>query len=121
MSSSIECLECKTKTYGRSDKKFCSDQCRTSYHNRHNSDSNNFMRNINNVLRKNRRILLELNPRGKTKVTKTQLIDKGFKFSYYTNEYITQAGKVYKFCYEQGYLELDGGIFALVKREEYVE
>ena len=80
-----KCLECKEKLYGRADKKFCSDQCRTAHHNKQNADSNNFMRNVNNILRKNRRILLALNPKGKAKATRTQLIDKGFKFSYYTN------------------------------------
>ena len=114
-------MECKEKLFGRADKKFCSDQCRTAHHNRENADSNNFMRNINNILRKNRRILLALNPHGKSKATKTQLLDKGFKFSYYTNEYITKAGKVYKFCYEQGYLDLGKNKYALVIRKEYVD
>lgn len=79
------------------------------------------MRNINNTLRKNRRILFALNPKQTAKVSKTELLDQGFKFSYFTNEYVTQAGKVYKFCYEQGYLDLGNGKYALVKRKEYVE
>jgi len=65
--------------------------------------------------------LFALNPRQSTKVTKTELLDEGFKFSYFTNEYVTRAGKVYKFCYEQGYLDLGNGKYALVKRKEYVE
>lgn len=121
MAKTTKCLECGISVYGRSDKKFCSDPCRTSYHNKNNMDSNNFMRNINNILRKNRRILKELNPSGKKRVSKEALIDRGFKFSYYTNEYITKAGKVYKFCYEQGYLALEKNKYALVVREEYVK
>lgn len=121
MAKALKCLECKSEMQGRSDKKFCSDYCRTAHHNKNNSDSNNFMRNINNILRKNRRILKELNPGGTTKVSKTELLDLGFKFSYYTNEYVTKAGKIYKFCYEQGYLELDRGKYAIVQRKEYVE
>lgn len=121
MAKAQKCLECKTEIFGRSDKKFCSDYCRTAHHNKNNSDANNFMRNINNILRKNRRILMELNPSGTTKVSKTELLDRGFKFSYYTNEYMTKAGKSYKFCYEQGYLDLGKGKYAIVKRKEYVE
>ncbi len=79
------------------------------------------MRNINNILRKNRRILVSLNPKGTAKVNKVELLDLGFKFSYYTNEYKTKAGKVYKFCYEQGYLDLGKGKYAIVKRKEYVD
>lgn len=116
-----KCIECKDTFTGRADKKFCSDQCRTSHNNRLNSDSTNFMRNVNNLLRKNRRILAELNPNGKNKVHKDQLITRGFKFSYFTNEYITKSGNVYRFCYEHGYLALQKEMYALVIRQEYVE
>jgi predicted nucleic acid-binding Zn ribbon protein len=116
-----KCLECSEPVKGRKDKKFCSDQCRTAYYNKLNSDENKFMRNITAILRKNRRILMMLNPDGKTKVSRTELLDEGFKFSYLTNEYKTQTGKVYRFCYEQGYLALDDNMYALVIRKEYVE
>jgi hypothetical protein len=33
--------------------KFCSDVCRNAYNNKINKDSTNFMRNVNNKLRKN--------------------------------------------------------------------
>ncbi len=115
------CLECGDKVHGRADKKFCSDQCRTSYNNRNNSDASNFMRNVNNILRKNRRILAEFNPKEKSKTTKTRLLDAGFKFSYFTNTYTTKNGKVYYFCYDQGYLPLDNDWYALVVRKSYVE
>lgn len=121
MAGSKKCLVCKTPFHGRADKKFCSDQCRTTHHNVLNSDSSNFMRNINNMLRKNRRILAALNPNGKAKVSKTQLLDEGFKFSYFTNEYVTKSGNAYRFCYDQGYLQLADDMYALVKRKKYVE
>ena len=114
------CQICGEPVTGRSDKKFCSDQCRTTYNNRQNSDANNFMRNVNNILRKNRRILAALNPKGKTKIHRDKLLEQGFKFSYFTNIYRTRGGKVYHFCYEQGYLELEEGMLALVIRKEYV-
>ena len=116
-----ECIECGEKFIGRADKKFCSSNCRSQYNNRLNSNSNNFMRNINNILRKNRRILEELNPNGKARVHRDELLEKGFRFSYFTNEYITKSGNVYHFCYEYGYLPLKDGYFTLVIRQEYVE
>jgi len=79
------------------------------------------MRNINNILRKNRRILASYNPEGKSKITKAKLLNKGFKFSYYTNIYITKSGKTYYFCYEQGYLPIDHDYYALVIRQDYVD
>jgi|SRR5690606_23156326 len=111
------CLECGEKIIGRADKKFCSDYCRNSYNNKLNTDSKNLIRNINNRLRKNYRILEELNPEGKTKTTKTRLLDKGFDFEYITNTYTTQKGSVYYFVYDLGYLPLDNDFYMLVKRE----
>ncbi|MDC3210069.1 hypothetical protein OAU10_01080 [Saprospiraceae bacterium] len=115
------CLECTDEFIGRADKKFCCDSCRSSYNNKLNSDTTNFVRNINNILRKNRRILAELNPNGKSKTHKDKLLEKGFKFSYFTNIYKTKAGKIYYFCYDQGYLPLDNGWMALVVKKSYVE
>ena len=116
-----QCLECGESFKGRVDKKFCSDLCRNSYNNRNNSDSNNFMRNINNILRRNRHILEELNPEGKAKVQREKLISKGFNFNYYTNTYLTKTGNHYYFCYEYGYLQLEGDYLALVKRQKWME
>ncbi len=120
MEEEKSCLECGTKIYGRIDKKFCSDQCRNSYNNRLNSDSNNYIRNVNNILRKNRRVLEQMNPDGKTKAHRDKLAEKGFDFNYFTNTYVTRAGATYFFCYDYGYLPLDNNWFMLVKRQEYV-
>ena len=111
------CLECGEKIIGRADKKFCSDYCRNAFNNKVNKDSKNLIRNINNRLRKNYRILEELNTTGKSKVTKTRLLDKGFDFEYFTNTYTTQKGSIYYFIYDQGYLPLENDFYMLVKRE----
>ncbi len=108
------CLECGTKIIGRIDKKFCSDQCRNTYNNRLNRDETAYMTKINRTLRKNRKILKELNPEGKSKVSRNRLKAAGFDFKYFTHFYKTKEGKVYYFCYEYGYLPLDNGYFALV-------
>lgn len=112
-----QCLECGEKLVGRIDKKFCSDYCRNAYNNRINKDAKNLIRNINNRLRKNWRILEALNPDQKTKTTRSKLISKGFDFNYFTSIYTTKKGTVYYFVYDQGYLPLDNDYYALVKRE----
>jgi hypothetical protein len=112
------CLECGEKIIGRADKKFCSDQCRVSYNNKLNSDKTNYVRNVNNTLSKNRRILLELNPEGKRKISRDKLAQKGFSFTYHTDIYKTKDGAIYYYCYEQGYLEIDGKTLLLVAKQE---
>ncbi len=116
-----KCLACSEPIKGRSDKKFCGDYCRNSYNNQLNRDPNNYARRINHILRKNRRILAELNPHGKAKVHRDQLFEQGFNFNYYTNRYVTKSGNDYHFVYDYGYLELDRDMFALVYRKEYVK
>ena len=111
------CPECGEKIIGREDKKFCSDGCRNSFNNKINKDSNNFMRNINNKLRRNYRILMELNTDGKSKTTKNKLLSKGFDFDYFTNILHTKTGNTYHFLYDQGYLSLDNDFYMLVKKD----
>lgn len=113
-----KCLECGTVIRGRIDKKFCSDYCRNAYNNKLNKDSKNLVRNINNRLRKNYRILdsFELKE-GKTRTSKTRLLDKGFDFEYITNLYTTKKGTTYYFVYDLGYLPLDNDYYMIVKRE----
>ncbi len=111
------CLECGEKIVGREDKKFCSDGCRNAYNNKINKDSTNYMRNINNKLRKNYRILSELNTDGKSKTTRTKLLSKGFDFGFFTNILQTKTGNTYYFLYDQGYLPLDNDFYMLVKKD----
>jgi predicted nucleic acid-binding Zn ribbon protein len=111
------CLECGEKIVGREDKKFCSDGCRNAYNNKINKDSTNYMRNINNKLRKNYRILSDLNAEGKSKTTKTKLLSKGFDFDFFTNILNTGTGNTYFFVYDQGYRYLDNDFYMLVKKE----
>ena len=112
-----KCLECGEALKGRSDKKFCSDYCRNTYNNKVNRDSKNLIRNINNHLRKNYKILIDLNPRGKTKVKRKTLVQKNFDFDLFTSIYVTRSGSQYFYVYDQGYLELENDFFLLIKRD----
>lgn len=112
-----KCLECETPVKGRIDKKFCNDYCRNAYNNKLNKDNKNLIRNINNRLRKNHRILSELNTTGKTKVTRTKLYHKGFDFNFFTSIYTTKTGNTYFYLYNQGYLALDNETFLLIKKD----
>jgi len=112
-----QCLECGEKIVGRIDKKFCTDYCRNAYNNKVNKDSKNLIRNTNNRLRKNYKILSELNQSGKTKVTKTKLLHQNFDFNLFTSIYTTKTGNVYYYIYDQGYLGLDNDFYLLIKKD----
>jgi hypothetical protein len=115
------CLSCRKAIKGRTDKKFCDDFCRNNYNNHLKSGDNNYMRNINNALRKNRRILatlLEGIAEGKLTISKGSLAAQGFAFNYFTHIYTNKEGRIYYLCYDYGYLPLQGDFYLLVKREE---
>ena len=115
------CKECQEELHGRRDQKFCCDQCRNTFNNRNNEDTNNYVRRINSILRKNRRILSNLNPDGKKTVDAITLAEEGFNFHYFTNTYKTQKGSIYFFCYDHGYILLENNQYMLVHKQDYVK
>lgn len=115
-----KCIECSTELIGRADKRFCSDQCRSTYYNRENKEALVVVKSVNKILRKNYKILRELNPNGKMKIKREDILRKGFDFNYITGFYTTKAERTYYFVYDQGYTELDDDYYALVVKKEYI-
>lgn len=116
------CLACGKPLKGRIDKKFCDDYCRNNYNNQQKAKSNysSLVRNINNALLKNRKILESILPEGEetAKASRDKLQRLGFHFKYITHQYTTRTGKVYYYCYDLGYLPLDGDWFLIVRKKE---
>ncbi|MEP7376014.1 MAG: hypothetical protein ABI675_21640 [Chitinophagaceae bacterium] len=116
------CLSCGKNVKGRADKKFCDDACRNSYNNELKFKNNiNYIRNINNALLKNRRVLkniLEATPEEKITLHKDKLTRLGFNFRYITHTYTTKRAHTYFFCYDYGYMPLENDRYLIVKRKE---
>ena len=116
------CLSCNKPLKGRVDKKFCDDYCRNNYNNQQKAKGSHssFVRNINNALLKNRKILESILQGGEetAKANKDKLMRLGFQFKYVTHIYTTKTGKTYYYCYDYGYLPLDHDWFLIVKKKE---
>lgn len=114
------CLACGKPLRGRADKKFCDDYCRNNYNNQLKGPVNNYVRNINNALGKNRRILDGLLPNngGVARASKEKLDQLGFHFRYITHTHTTRTGCTYFFCYDCGYLPLEKGNYLIVRKKE---
>ncbi len=110
------CLECNAPLTGRSDKKFCDDLCRTAYHNRQNKEDTDFIRNVQSILRKNRKILAGLNRDGDKVMQKQVLIAQGFNFDFHTNSFQTPEGKTCFYCFDYGYSDENDGQVEILKR-----
>lgn len=78
--------------------------------------NNDMIRSVNQILKKNRDILLKLNHDGKTRISGPELTAAGFDLHYHTHTYQTQKGDCHIFCYEYGYLKLNSNEFLLVLR-----
>ncbi len=75
------------------------------------------MRNVNNILRRNRRILKKLfPPSGETvRITKQKLDSKGFLPEYFTHTTTNKNGRMYYCCYDYAYQQLKSGGCVIVK------
>ncbi|MCG6189276.1 hypothetical protein [Maribellus maritimus] len=113
-----KCFECGEPLRGRADQKFCNDLCRNAYNNKKLGKSSKYIRKINRILRTNHSILKDLNTENKTTIPSKKLEKENFNFNYHTHYYKTRNGKVYFFCYDQGYLKLDSNRYLLVKKED---
>ncbi len=114
------CLTCDKILRGRADKKFCNDYCRNTFNNSLKSPGNNFVRNVNNALGKNRRILQELlSPDDDNiKVQKEKLLQLGFQFKYFTHHNITATGGACFYCYDHGWIVLENDWYLVVREKE---
>lgn len=102
------CVQCGRQMEGRIDKRYCSDQCRFLLNNQKRREDKGelLMAKVNTILRKNRTILRQASPLGKTTIRRQVLEMAGFNFLHHTHLYRTQKGSTYHFCYDYGYLLL---------------
>ena len=98
----MQCLECNVPLKGRIDKKFCCDQCRSTYHNRTHRKENAYMRRLDRQLKKNRLLLKNLLARGLTKINTKDLILMGFNWAIMTGFNIDSTGAKVIYCYDYG-------------------
>ena len=80
------CIECGDRIrYGRSDKKFCCDSCKSAHHNRVSKASRNIRRKIQRMLNRNYEILDSLLKADVTASDMMELMSMGFTPGLYTS------------------------------------
>ena len=114
----MNCLECGDSILGRADKKFCNDACRNAYNNKQNSLLLQTVSPINAILKRNYKILLELDfVENKCKIDRATLTKKGFNFGYITQIKTYKNGAQYYFVYNIGYKFLEDDRLLIVKND----
>lgn len=97
------CLQCGEKLRGRSDKKFCDDQCRNQFNNERARVKNPCVSYVNYQLKKNRSILeILFNVHKDVEIPKRILAENGYNFSFFTHEEQSR-----RYCYEFGYEQVN--------------
>lgn len=77
------------------------------------------MRQVNAILRRNHYILRQSSPEGKSTLRRQVLDAAGFDFHYFTHVYRTRSGNTYYFCYDYGYMYLEGERVLVVSRHPF--
>lgn len=73
------------------------------------------IRNFNNRLRRNRKILERIVEKGKSICSANQLRYMGFDFSIHTSIYINEVGETCYYCYDRGYVSMGNDQYQLLK------
>ncbi len=113
------CLNCnKPIKSGRSDKKFCDSACKDEYYNKIKIQEHKEIKKIDQVLKRNLRILKRLfDPKKENKlVDREALLKAGFEFDFHTHLIITKfKANEFTFCYDYGYREVEKNKYKIVK------
>jgi predicted nucleic acid-binding Zn ribbon protein len=113
------CLICKKEITGRSDKKFCSVQCKNYYHTNLRRVTSVEVKEIDIILHRNRSILLEIMGKHKShlKCLRIELEKRKFNFKYHTHTNSNSAGKVYHFVYDFAWMTFSDDEVLIIRRK----
>jgi hypothetical protein len=118
---------------GREDRQYCDSGCRTNYNNRKRREAQvsdesdlkllsppDYITRIQEILLNNRKILEGLcNEEKASRIKMRDLIGKGFNTKFMTSvSDQTESGKVYDFCFEYGYCEVDEYAIVICRKRE---
>lgn len=110
-----KCLECGDKiAYGRTDKKFCCEECRKKYNYSSSRNSRMFRRKVLTMLSRNYAILDGMISAGKDSADLMDLVPMGFVPGIVTSHRRTGKHDVYN-CFDIKYAMTSTRIFSMVK------
>lgn len=117
----LECLECgKEILYGRTDKKFCSEDCKNKYHNNKHKYSRNVHNKVLNGIERNYDILNRLHRSHIASIDIGDLLALGFRLDYSTGYRRANRHDEYR-CFEFKYYITRNRLFGLQKVEPPID
>jgi hypothetical protein len=112
-----KCTECKIELKGRTDKKFCSVQCKNDYNNTIRKGTKKDTAIIDSYLHRNREILMTLlGDNNKIQLDKLILSRAKFRFEYHTGHYLNKEGKTYWYVYDFAWMDFSDQKVLIIRK-----
>ena len=112
------CLQCEKPLHGRSDKRFCSVECKHAWNAARRRTTRSVTDEIDNILHRNREILAMLmgEKTNKMEVERLVLDRAGFNFKYITGINTNSQGKLYHYVYDFAWMEFSKQLVLIVRK-----
>lgn len=113
-----KCKICSKSIKGRSDKIFCSIQCKNYYHKHLRYAAQKAAIEINGYLQRNYSILLELLGKNsaQVKLYRNVLEKKKFRFKYHTHTHVNSRQKTFHYVYDLAWMEFSDDEILVVRK-----
>jgi hypothetical protein len=100
------CRICKKVFIGRKGKMYCSPACKAIYHQKLNVVTEEATRDIDKILHRNRKTLLEIMGKASAikRVDRALLDNKKFNWHFITHTHINSQGKIVNYVYDYSYI-----------------
>lgn len=109
------CLECGDQIrYGRTDKKFCCERCKSKFHNAQMKSTKAYRTKINSILGRNYDLLDEIVKSGHDSVQLIDIMARGFVPGVVTSYHRVGKHDVFN-CYDIKYIMTGTRLFSIVK------
>ena len=116
-----QCPVCGTRFEGRTDKRYCSDQCRVTHNRHHQRQAEAPLLEVLSILRHNRTVLKSLCPGKKAQVSREKLEALRFNPEVFSSIHVN-AYHTYFFCGDFGFQPFQAGgkdMALIIRREPY--
>jgi len=112
------CQQCGQEMQGRTDKKFCSTDCKNRYHIDNRRNTRDAVAEIDGYLHRNREILVTLmGSSTKVEIDRLVLSRTGFRYDYHTGTYLNKKGKMYRLVYDYAWMDFSDQKVMIVRKK----
>jgi hypothetical protein len=112
------CLTCQKTIIGRSDKKYCSVDCKNALHAKKRQEKPDIFRETNGWLHRNHAILATIMGNSKKEMLDKNILTRAnFKFEFMTGVYFNKEQKMYRLIYDYAWMDFSDQKVLIVRKQ----